>query len=134
MASDEYPTAFDRAHELHNKKWTCDWMVVGSSAAQDENMILKNTYNKVIIKRLFCIFLGVPPKDSSLVINALLIHHYKRGAYFPKGGASEIPFHIIRTIQKYGGNCLVRAPVSQILVNKEGAAYGKKLFQLSFHL
>lgn len=69
--------------------------------------------------------LGVPPKESSILINALLIHHYKRGAYYPKGGASEIPFHIIRTIQKYGGNCMVRAPVSQILVNEKGAAYGK---------
>lgn len=69
---------------------------------------------------------GVPPRDSSILINALLIHHYKRGAYYPKGGASEIGFHIIRTIQKYGGNCLVRAPVSQILVNQQGAAYGEE--------
>lgn len=68
---------------------------------------------------------GVPPKESSVLINALLLHHYKRGAYYPKGGASEIGFHIIRTIQKYGGNCLVRAPVSQILVNDKGAAYGR---------
>lgn len=82
------------------------------------------------MKPSFCVYLGVPPKDSSVLINALLIHHYKRGAYYPKGGASEIAFHIIRTIQKYGGNCLVRAPVSQILVNEKGAAYGKKLFQL----
>lgn len=68
---------------------------------------------------------GVPPKESSVLINALLIHHYKRGAYYPKGGASEIAFHIIRTIQRHGGNCLVRAPVSQILVNENGAAYGE---------
>lgn len=59
-------------------------------------------------------FKGVPPNDSSILINALLLQHYKRGAYYIKGGASEIPFHIIRTIQKYGGNCLVRAPVTQI--------------------
>uniref|UniRef100_A0A7N8XLY9 Si:ch1073-13h15.3 n=1 Tax=Mastacembelus armatus TaxID=205130 RepID=A0A7N8XLY9_9TELE len=72
-------------------------------------------------------FYGVPPKDSSILINALLLHHYKRGAYYPKGGASEIAFHIIRTIQKYGGNCLVRATVSQILVNGKGAAYGVKV-------
>ncbi|KAF6729996.1 putative all-trans-retinol 13,14-reductase [Oryzias melastigma] len=70
---------------------------------------------------------SVPPKDSSLLINALLFHHYKRGAYYPKGGASEIAFHIIRTIQKHGGDCLVRAPVSQILVDDKGAAYGVKV-------
>lgn len=68
----------------------------------------------------------MPPKNSSILINALLIHHYKRGAYYPKGGASEIAFHIIRTIQKYGGNCLVRAPVSQILVDEKGAAHGEE--------
>lgn len=73
---------------------------------------------------------GVPPKDSSILINALLLQHYKRGAYYPKGGASEIPFHIIRTIQKYGGSCLMRARVSQILVNDQGAAYGKNRLHL----
>lgn len=79
-------------------------------------------------------YIGVPPKDSSVLMNALMIHHYKRGAYYPKGGASEIPFHIIRTIQKYGGNCLVRAPVSEILVNEEGAAYGESRIHLIFKI
>lgn len=68
---------------------------------------------------------GVPPKDSSCMINALMLHHFKRGAYYPKGGASEIPFHITKVIQKYGGSVLVRAPVSRILVDKKGAAYGE---------
>ncbi|XP_031615996.1 inactive all-trans-retinol 13,14-reductase [Oreochromis aureus] len=85
------------------------------------------TSNKDLHTIFSYFFYGVPPKDSSVLINALMIHHYKRGAYYPKGGASEIPFHIIRTIQKYGGNCLVRAPVSQILVDEEGAAYGVKV-------
>ncbi|KAK3560095.1 hypothetical protein QTP86_033895 [Hemibagrus guttatus] len=67
---------------------------------------------------------GVPPKQSSSVINSLLLHHYKRGAYYPKGGASEIPFHITKVIQKHGGRVLVRAPVNHILVNSKGAAYG----------
>uniref|UniRef100_A0A4W5KRC2 Si:ch1073-13h15.3 n=1 Tax=Hucho hucho TaxID=62062 RepID=A0A4W5KRC2_9TELE len=68
-----------------------------------------------------------PPKDSSVMINALLLHHYKRGAYYPKEGASEISYHIIPVIQKSGGNVLVRAPVTQILVNNDGAAYGVKV-------
>lgn len=88
---------------------------------------VSKTYFKMvkIRKALLCVCSGVPPKESSILINALLVHHYKRGAYYPKGGASEISFHIIRTIQKYGGTCLVRAPVSQILVNEKGAAYGR---------
>uniref|UniRef100_A0A3Q1I1E2 Amine oxidase domain-containing protein n=1 Tax=Anabas testudineus TaxID=64144 RepID=A0A3Q1I1E2_ANATE len=67
---------------------------------------------------------GVPPKESSFLINALLIHHYKRGAYYPRGGASEFAFHIIPVIQQAGGAVLVRAPVQSILVNQLGKAYG----------
>ncbi|XP_046889006.1 inactive all-trans-retinol 13,14-reductase [Hypomesus transpacificus] len=85
------------------------------------------TSNKDLHVIFSYLFYGVPPKDSSIVINALLIHHYKRGAYYPRGGASEISYHIIPVIQKSGGNVLVRAPVTQILVNKEGAAYGVKV-------
>ncbi|XP_077359741.1 inactive all-trans-retinol 13,14-reductase [Festucalex cinctus] len=85
------------------------------------------TTNKDLHVVFSYLFYGVPPKDSSVLINALLVHHYKRGAYYPKGGASEIAFNIIRTIQKYGGNCLVRAPVSQILVDDKGAARGVKV-------
>ncbi|XP_075896603.1 inactive all-trans-retinol 13,14-reductase [Nelusetta ayraudi] len=96
----------------------------GTSATELVSSLTSNKDLHVIFSYLFY---GVPPRDSSILINALLIHHYKRGAYYPKGGASEIAFHIIRTIQKYGGNCLVRAPVSQILVNQQGAAYGVKV-------
>lgn len=68
---------------------------------------------------------GVPPKDSSFLINSLLMHHYKRGAYYPQGGASEFAFHIIPVIQRSGGTVLVRAPVQRVLVNQEGSAYGE---------
>ncbi|KAM8887768.1 inactive all-trans-retinol 13,14-reductase [Synchiropus picturatus] len=96
----------------------------GTCATDLVNTLTSNKDLHVIFSYLFY---GVPPNDSSVLINALLVHHYKRGAYYPKGGASEIAFHIIRTIHKYGGNCLVRAPVSQILVNEQGAAYGVKV-------
>ncbi|KAK5881530.1 hypothetical protein CesoFtcFv8_022314 [Champsocephalus esox] len=96
----------------------------GTCATDLVNTLTSNKDLHVIFSYLFY---GVPPKDSSILINALLIHHYKRGAYYPKGGGSEIAFHIIRTIQKYGGNCLVRAPVTGILVNDKGAAYGVKV-------
>ncbi|CAB1338368.1 unnamed protein product [Coregonus sp. 'balchen'] len=63
------------------------------------------------------LFYGVPPKDSSVVINALLLHHYKRGAYYPKGGASEISYHIIPVIQKSGGNVLVNKGQEEVEVH-----------------
>ncbi|XP_028990207.1 inactive all-trans-retinol 13,14-reductase [Betta splendens] len=96
----------------------------GTSATDHANTLTQNKDLQLIFSYLFY---GVPPRDSSALINALLIQHYKRGAYYPRGGASEIPFHIIRTIRKYGGNCLVRAPVTQILVNGKGEAYGVKV-------
>ncbi|KAK2820635.1 hypothetical protein Q5P01_023594 [Channa striata] len=96
----------------------------GTCATDFVNTLTSNKDLHVIFSYLFY---GVPPNDSSILINALLLQHYKQGAYYPKGGASEIPFHIIRTIQKYGGKCLVRAPVSQILVDGKGAAYGVKV-------
>lgn len=71
-------------------------------------------------------FLGVPPKESSFLINALLLHHYKRGAYYPRGGASEFAFHIVPVIQQSGGAVLVRAPVQRILLNQQGEARGEK--------
>ncbi|XP_030630929.1 inactive all-trans-retinol 13,14-reductase [Chanos chanos] len=94
------------------------------SASTAADVVSSLTSNKDLHIIFSYFFYGVSPKESSSMINALLLHHYKRGAYYPKGGASEIPYHIIRVIQKYGGNALVRAPVSRILVNKKGAAYG----------
>lgn len=87
--------------------------------------------NHIIIEVIFnnthfvIFFAGVPPKESSFLINALLIHHYKRGAYYPRGGASEIAFNIIPVIEQAGGKVLVRAPVQRILLNQQGEACGE---------
>ncbi|XP_076007890.1 inactive all-trans-retinol 13,14-reductase-like [Genypterus blacodes] len=103
---------------------TSVFRLTGTCATEYADTLTSNKDLQLIFAYLFY---GVPPKDSSLLINALLVHHYKRGAYYPKGGASEIAFHIIRTIQKYGGNCLVRAPVTQIMIDDMGAACGVKV-------
>ncbi|TRY60605.1 hypothetical protein DNTS_007566 [Danionella cerebrum] len=94
------------------------------STSSSTEMNYKLTSNKDLHLVFSYYFYGTAPKESSYLINALLLHHFKRGAYYPKGGASEIPFHITRVIQKYGGRVLVRAPVSRILVDQSGAAYG----------
>ncbi|KAM8844878.1 all-trans-retinol 13,14-reductase-like [Spinachia spinachia] len=87
-------------------------------------MMSRLTKNKDLKALSAYLFYGVPPKDSSFLINALLLHHYKRGAYYPRGGASEFAFHIIPVIQRAGGAVLVRAPVHRILLNQEGKATG----------
>ncbi|KAJ0000693.1 hypothetical protein NQD34_005713 [Periophthalmus magnuspinnatus] len=82
------------------------------------------TQNKDLQALSAYLFYGVPPKESSFLINALLLHHYKRGAYYPRGGASEFAFNIIPVIQRSGGAVLVRAPVQRILINNQGKTYG----------
>ncbi|XP_077590047.1 all-trans-retinol 13,14-reductase-like [Stigmatopora nigra] len=82
------------------------------------------TKNKDLRALSAYLFYGVPPKQSSFLINALLLHHYKRGAYYPRGGASEFAFHIIPVIQKAGGTVLVRAAVERIILNQQGKACG----------
>ncbi|XP_029946466.1 all-trans-retinol 13,14-reductase-like [Salarias fasciatus] len=82
------------------------------------------TQNKDLQALSAYLFYGVPPKESSFLINALLLHHYKRGAYYPRGGASEFAFHIIPVIQQAGGAVLVRAPVHRILLDQQGKACG----------
>ncbi|XP_021411893.2 all-trans-retinol 13,14-reductase-like [Oncorhynchus mykiss] len=82
------------------------------------------TKNKDLHALSAYLFYGVPPKESSFLMNTLLLQHYKRGAYYPIGGASEIAFHIIPVIRKAGGAVLVRAPVQTVLLNEEGSAYG----------
>ncbi|XP_032443342.1 all-trans-retinol 13,14-reductase-like [Xiphophorus hellerii] len=87
-------------------------------------MMSRLTQNKDLQALSAYFFYGVPPKESSFLINALLLHHYKRGAYYPYGGASEIAFHIVPVIQQAGGEVLVRAPVQRILINSQGKACG----------
>uniref|UniRef100_A0A3Q2QY72 Putative all-trans-retinol 13,14-reductase n=1 Tax=Fundulus heteroclitus TaxID=8078 RepID=A0A3Q2QY72_FUNHE len=94
------------------------------ASTSHSEMMSQLTQNKDLQALSAYFFYGVPPKESSFLINALLLHHYKRGAYYPYGGASEIAFHIIPVIKQAGGEVLVRAPVQRILINSQGKAYG----------
>ncbi|XP_056143931.1 all-trans-retinol 13,14-reductase-like [Lampris incognitus] len=67
---------------------------------------------------------GNMPKDTSFSMHSLLVSHYLNGAWYPKGGASEIAYHMIPIIEKAGGAVLVRAPVNRILFNDAKEAYG----------
>ncbi|KAJ8344853.1 hypothetical protein SKAU_G00290460 [Synaphobranchus kaupii] len=67
---------------------------------------------------------GNIPKDASFSMHSLLVCHYLNGAWYPKGGASEIAYHMIPIIEKAGGAVLVRAPVNRVLFNGAKEAYG----------
>uniref|UniRef100_A0A3Q2GD46 Amine oxidase domain-containing protein n=1 Tax=Cyprinodon variegatus TaxID=28743 RepID=A0A3Q2GD46_CYPVA len=96
------------------------------ATTRHSEMMSRLTQNKDLQALSAYLFYGVPPKESSFLINALLLHHYKRGAYYPYGGSSEIAFHIVPVIQQAGGEVLVRSPVQRILINSEGKACGKQ--------
>ena len=40
--------------------------------------------------------------DGPFSMHALLVNHYKNGAFYPVGGASEIALNIIPVIERYG--------------------------------
>uniref|UniRef100_A0A8B9SRZ2 All-trans-retinol 13,14-reductase n=1 Tax=Anas platyrhynchos TaxID=8839 RepID=A0A8B9SRZ2_ANAPL len=67
---------------------------------------------------------GVLPSKASFSMHSILVNHYLRGAWYPKGGAGEIAFHTIPIIQRAGGNVLGRAPVQSILLDSQGKACG----------
>ncbi|XP_036445256.1 all-trans-retinol 13,14-reductase-like [Colossoma macropomum] len=84
------------------------------------------TQNKDL-RAVFCYIFGTYgniPKEASFSMHSLLLCHYMPGAWYPKGGASEIAFHMIPIIEKAGGAVLVRAPVNRILLNDAKEAIG----------
>ncbi|NXY11464.1 RETST reductase, partial [Pteruthius melanotis] len=67
---------------------------------------------------------GVLPSKASFSMHSILVTHFLHGAWYPKGGAGEIPFHIIPVIRKAGGDVFGKAPVQRILLDSQGRACG----------
>ena len=64
---------------------------------------------------------GPPPKKQSFFIHASILNHFIEGGYYPVGGPSMFAKEIIPIIEKTGGRVLVRASVSEILIENEKA-------------
>lgn len=77
------------------------------------------------ILQMQTLFPGVVPSESSLLLHAALFNHYEEGAYYIRGGSSEIPYQIVQRLEALGGKVLVKAPVQKILTNDQGQAVGK---------
>ncbi|XP_012414510.1 all-trans-retinol 13,14-reductase [Trichechus manatus latirostris] len=67
---------------------------------------------------------GVTPSHSAFSMHALLVDHYLKGGFYPRGGSSEIAFHTIPVIQRAGGAVLTRATVQSVLLDSAGKACG----------
>lgn len=61
---------------------------------------------------------GLPPKQSSFAMQAMIAGHYLDGGYYPVGGAAEIHHTILETIEKNGGQLALKADVKEILTQK----------------
>ncbi|XP_039261189.2 all-trans-retinol 13,14-reductase-like isoform X1 [Styela clava] len=66
---------------------------------------------------------GTFPSDAPFLMHGILMKHFYNGAYYPRGGSSELAFNMIPGIVRSGGAVLVRAPVSKIIF-ENGRATG----------
>jgi all-trans-retinol 13,14-reductase len=66
---------------------------------------------------------GLPPGRSAFVAHAIIVNHYLEGAWYPAGGAGEIPKAASSVIQAAGGQLLPGHEVTKILL-ENGTAVG----------
>ena len=66
---------------------------------------------------------GLPPGRSAFVTHAVIVSHYLEGAWYPGGGAGEIPKAASSVIRAAGGELLAGHEVTKIIV-ENGRAVG----------
>src|SRR3990170_863795 len=69
---------------------------------------------------------AVPPSRAPVVLQAGLMDHYLRGAYYPKGGGQVLPAHLVDVVRSHGGEVRTRARVQRILL-EDGRVAGVRL-------
>ncbi|HYL98980.1 MAG TPA: NAD(P)/FAD-dependent oxidoreductase [Blastocatellia bacterium] len=70
---------------------------------------------------------GLTPSQSSFAAHSIVAAHYFEGAAYPIGGASEIAEGIAPAIVRTGGQILVGAEVSRILLDDNNRAVGVRM-------
>src|SRR5580693_822206 len=66
---------------------------------------------------------GLPPGRSAFVAHAVIVSHYLNGAWYPSGGAGEIPKAASSVILEAGGELLTGHEVTKIIL-ENGRAVG----------
>ncbi len=64
---------------------------------------------------------GLPPRKSSFVIHAMVVHHYLDGGSYPVGGASSIHRHMLKSLENNNGQLAIKAGVKRIILEKNKA-------------
>ncbi len=57
------------------------------------------------------------PSQTAVSMQALMVDHYMRGAYYPEGGGQVIPAQLVQVIEAHGGEVRTLAPVERIVVD-----------------
>ena len=70
--------------------------------------------------------MGLPPKQSTFLVHAMIVRHYLHGGYYPVGGSWRIADTIIPKIQAPGGEVFTYARVENIVV-ENGKVSGVKM-------
>ncbi|KAK7795003.1 hypothetical protein U0070_014629 [Myodes glareolus] len=86
--------------------------------------MVPNGHSRMLIFSFFLYSVGTTLSHTTFSMHALLVDHYIQGAYYPRGGSSEIAFHTIPLIQRAGGAVLTRATVQGVLLDSAGRACG----------
>ncbi|KFQ96608.1 Putative all-trans-retinol 13,14-reductase, partial [Nipponia nippon] len=73
------------------------------AATSHSEAVARLTADRDLRALLSYLFYGTAPRDSSFLVNVLMVHHYQRGAWYPRGGASEVAFHAVPLIERAGG-------------------------------
>ncbi len=66
---------------------------------------------------------GMTPSQSCFWAHCMIVGHYIKGGFYPKGGSKMMAGYTIPTIEAAGGKCLTRCEVNEILV-ENGQAHG----------
>lgn len=69
---------------------------------------------------------GLPPREGSFAVHAMVAQHYRRGAYYPVGGSAGIVAAVESVLDGRGGRIATNARVTDIL-EERGAAIGVRL-------
>jgi phytoene dehydrogenase-like protein len=69
---------------------------------------------------------ALPPSRVPVILHSVLIDHYLRGAYYPKGGGQVLPARMVEVIRAHDGEVRTQVRVERILV-EDGKAQGVRL-------
>ena len=114
--------------------WIIRKMYARYSQKTTLEVLSKITSNKRLIAVLCaqCGNYGLSPKYSSFAAHSMVINHFLEGGYYPKGGANQICYKTIETLNSFGGIVYINAEVTEIVTKKnrvKGIQIGDKFIE-----